>query len=85
MVTTDLRKTVPELAVSVSVYFLEGKWVYTCHCKFARSYFDVLKAPAKGFYSFDPSAHSPMFEEPKRVVEILHHDVLKGRTQPTDQ
>ena len=26
-----------------------------------------------------------MSEEPKRFVEILHHDVLKGRTQPTDQ
>ena len=83
MVTTDLRKTVPELAVPV--YFLEGRWDYTCNYQPARSYFDVLRAPVKGFYSFDHSAHSPMFEEPKRFGEILRHDVLSGRTKLSDE
>ena len=83
MVTTDLRKAVPELAIPV--YFLEGRWDYTCNYQLARSYFDVLSAPLKGFYSFDQSAHSPLFEEPKRLGEILVHDVLSRRTQLADK
>ncbi len=82
IVATDLRTTVPELAIPV--YFLEGKWDYTCNAQLARSYFDALKAPAKGFYTFDRSAHSPMFEEPERLGEILRSDVLTGRTQLAD-
>ena len=40
----------------------------------------MLKAPVRGFYSFDISAHSPMFEEIKRLVEILRSDLLTGHT-----
>ena len=83
MVTTNLRTTVPE--VPVPVYYLQGRWDYTCNYQLARSYFDVLKAPVKGFYSFYLSAHRPMFEEPKRLGEILRHDVLRGRTKLSDE
>ena len=32
----------------------------------------------KGFYTFTKSAHSPLFEEPKRMREIMQGDVLAG-------
>jgi hypothetical protein len=37
-----------------------------------------LDAPVKGFYTFEQSAHSPLFEEPDRTLEILLTDVLTG-------
>jgi hypothetical protein len=44
----------------------------------ANDYFEKIKAPVKGFYTFSQSAHSPMFEEPERTIKILQTDVLKG-------
>lgn len=44
----------------------------------AKPYFDRLKAPVKGFYTFENSAHSPHREEPERVQETLAADVLNG-------
>jgi pimeloyl-ACP methyl ester carboxylesterase len=76
MTTTDLSQTLPELRLPV--YFLEGKYDLTCKYSVAKEYFDVLKAPVKGFYTFENSAHSPMFEEPEKVQRILREDVLKG-------
>jgi pimeloyl-ACP methyl ester carboxylesterase len=76
MIATDLAKEVPEL--DLPVYFLHGKYDYTCSFTEARSYFDGLKAPLKGFYSFERSAHSPLFEEPQAMRRILREDVLVG-------
>jgi pimeloyl-ACP methyl ester carboxylesterase len=64
MLTTDLSKQVPELAIPV--YFFEGIYDYTCSYSEAKSYFDQLKAPVKGFYTFEKSAHSPMFKSLKK-------------------
>jgi pimeloyl-ACP methyl ester carboxylesterase len=83
MVATDMRTVVPTLAIPV--YFLGGRWDYTCSTRLARTYFDVLQAPVKGFYTFDHSAHSPMFEEPARLGAILRGDVLTGGTQLADR
>jgi len=41
-------------------------------------------APVKGFYTFNESAHSPMFEEPQRLKEILIKDVLNRSTTLAD-
>lgn len=76
MITTDLSKKVPEL--DVPVYFFEGVYDYTCSYTEARSYFKKLKAPVKGFYTFEQSAHSPIFEEPYKVQKIFQEDVLIG-------
>ena len=32
----------------------------------------------KGFYTFKQSAHSPLFEEPEKMREIVRADVLTG-------
>ncbi|MDP1570067.1 MAG: alpha/beta hydrolase [Vicinamibacterales bacterium] len=76
MLATDLKETVPEL--DIPVYFFSGVHDYTCSYVEARSYFEQLRAPRKRFYSFEHSAHSPMFEEPERMQQILRDDVLAG-------
>jgi pimeloyl-ACP methyl ester carboxylesterase len=73
---------VPEL--QVPVYFLEGVYDYTCNYDRAREYFRSLKAPVKGFYTFEESAHSPVFEEPDKASQILAQDVLAGATTLAD-
>ena len=43
-----------------------------------------LVAPVKGFYTFERSAHSPMFEEPERTLTIIRDDVLTGGARLAD-
>jgi pimeloyl-ACP methyl ester carboxylesterase len=73
---TDLSEKVTEL--KIPVYFFEGIYDYTCSYAEAKSYFENLKAPVKGFYTFEKSAHSPFFEEPDKMQKIIQEDVLKG-------
>lgn len=74
--STDLTKTVTRL--EIPVYFLHGVHDYTVSYPLARRYFEQLNAPLKGFYTFAMSAHSPLFEEPQRMREIMQTDVLAG-------
>jgi pimeloyl-ACP methyl ester carboxylesterase len=80
--TTDLSSQVPEL--KLPVYFFEGIYDYTCSYTEAKSYFEKLKAPLKGFYTFEQSAHSPLFEEPERMQQILQADILFGMNKLAD-
>ena len=74
--STDLTKKVTRLAVPV--YFFHGVYDYTVSYPLARSYYGLLEAPLKGFYTFRQSAHSPLFEEPEKMREIVRVDVLTG-------
>jgi len=74
IINTDLSQHVPEL--DLPVYFFEGIYDYTCSYTEAKAYFEKLKAPVKGFYTFEQSAHSPLFEEPEKMGRILKTDVL---------
>ena len=76
MLATDLSKEVTEF--DIPVYFFEGIYDYTCSYILAKAYFEQLKAPVKGFYTFEQSAHSPLFEEPEKMRHILQEDVLAG-------
>ena len=76
MFSTDLSKVVSKL--DIPVYFFEGIYDYTCSYALAKEYFEVLQAPVKGFYTFEQSAHSPIFEEPEKMQKILLEDVLAG-------
>jgi pimeloyl-ACP methyl ester carboxylesterase len=73
---------VPELRIPV--YFFSGIYDYTVSYTLARDYFEKLKAPLKGFYTFERSAHSPMFEEPEKVQRIVREDVLVGTNSLAD-
>jgi pimeloyl-ACP methyl ester carboxylesterase len=76
MLSTDLTDVVTELALPV--YFFHGIYDYTVSYRLARDYLLRLKAPLKGFYTFDRSAHSPVLEEPEKARRIMREDVLAG-------
>ena len=82
MQATDLTKQVTQLAIPV--YFFEGAYDYTCAYPLAKEYFEKLNAPVKGFYTFEHSAHSPIFEEPEKMLKILQQDVLAGTNNLAD-
>ena len=82
MQATDLTKQVTQLAIPV--YFFEGAYDYTCAYPLAKEYFAQLNAPVKGFYTFEHSAHSPIFEEPEKMLKILQQDVLAGTNNLAD-
>lgn len=82
ILANDLAKQVPEL--KIPVYFFHGIYDYTVSYDLARDYFEQLKAPVKGFYTFNQSAHSPMFEEPEKMKRILRSDVLAGKNNLAD-
>lgn len=69
----------------VPIYFFHGLYDYTCSYELAKKYFDKIKAPIKGFYTFDQSAHSPLFEEPEKMNRILNNDVKNLRTDLADR
>ena len=73
---TDLTKEVTRL--EIPVYFLHGTYDYTVSYPLAKAYYEQLDAPLKGFYTFEQSAHSPLFEEAAKTCEIMRADVLTG-------
>ena len=83
MQITDLGQQVTKL--DVPVYFLHGLYDYTCAYPLAKEYFEKLDAPVKGFYTFESSAHSPMFEEPEKVQKILLEDVVNRTNTLADE
>jgi pimeloyl-ACP methyl ester carboxylesterase len=75
-IATDLTQQVTELGLPV--YFWHGRYDYTVSYPEAKAYLEKLKAPLKGFYTFEQSAHSPLFEEPDKMRQILREDVMVG-------
>ncbi|MGB5823828.1 MAG: alpha/beta hydrolase [Proteocatella sp.] len=71
-------------SLDIPVYFFGGIYDYTCCYSLQKKYYEFIKAPIKGFYSFDNSAHSPLFEEPAKAIEIFKKDVLKGNNSLSD-
>lgn len=90
--STDLRARLltarPEAEIpslEIPAYFLSGRHDLTVSRDLSRRYLDKLSAPVKGFYTFENSAHSPMFEEPREFLRILTEDVLAGTTGLADR
>ncbi len=63
-------------SVDIPIYFFAGQYDYTCCYELQKAYYEQIQAPSKGFYTFENSAHSPLFEEPEKGVEILVGDVI---------
>ncbi len=82
MLSTDLAERVPSL--DVPTYFLHGVFDRTCSYDLARDYFDRMQSPVKGFYTFEHSAHSPIFEEPAKAGRIIRDDVLHAAVRLAD-
>ena len=82
MLAIDLADRVTELALPA--YFFHGIYDYTVNYQLAKDYVERLKAPLKGFYTFERSAHSPVLEEPQKARRITHEDVLAGANSLAD-
>ncbi len=82
MIAVDITRVVPK--ADLPVYFFHGKYDYTVSYPLARAYMDKLRAPIKGFYTFERSAHSPMFEEPGKMKQIIQQDILMGANRLAD-
>jgi pimeloyl-ACP methyl ester carboxylesterase len=82
ILATDLSEKVTEL--KIPVYFFEGLYDFTCSYAEAKSYFEKLRAPVKGFYIFEKSAHCPFFEEPDKMQKIIMEDILTGANNLAD-
>jgi pimeloyl-ACP methyl ester carboxylesterase len=82
ILATDLTAKVPKL--DVPAYFISGVYDYTVSYVLAEAYLKHLQAPAKTFYAFAHSAHSPLFEEPEQFAQILRDDVLARTTTRAD-
>jgi len=78
----NLMTKVPKLVIPV--YFFGGVYDYTVSYTLAKEYLEKLQAPIKGFYTFKHLAHSPIFEEPERVKEIMLKDVLNANASLAD-
>lgn len=83
LIDADLSNTLTKL--EIPVYILAGRYDYTVNYDLQKSYFNKINAPKKGFYTFENSAHSPMFEEPKSFIEIMINDVRNGNVNLADQ
>ncbi len=83
MISTNLSEELPEL--QLPIYFFHGIYDYTCSYPLAKEYFQKLQAPVKGFYTFEQSAHSPIFEEPQTVQKIIVEDILAGTNHLADK
>jgi len=77
----DMAEEVP--ALEIPAYFISGRHDLTVNRDLSAEYLDKLDCPVKAFYTFENSAHSPMFEEPGRFLEVMTLDVLnRGQRQP---
>src|SRR5450759_4806967 len=72
---TNLFKAIP--SQQIPVYILQGTSDYYTSYLVAKEYFDSLKAPMKKFFTFENSAHSPIFEEPEKFEMILKEILLQ--------
>ena len=70
--------------IAIPIFFLAGRYDYTCCYNLQKEYYDKIQAPLKGFYTFENSAHSPLFEEPEKAKSILLNDVILGKNILSD-
>ncbi len=65
-------------SLELPVYFMSGVYDYTVNYSITKKYYETLQATQKGFYSFENSAHSPLWEEPEKFIAIMNTDVINA-------
>ena len=80
---TDFTSKVPKL--DIPVFFFSGKYDLTVNINLSKAYLANLNTPLKGFYTFNNSAHSPLFEEHLLVRQIIETDILKNGNSLADK
>ncbi len=78
--TADLMSA--DIRLKIPCYFMSGRYDYTVNIDLSKKLLEKIEAPKKAFYTFENSAHSPMFEEPQTMTRILAEDVLQNVALP---
>ncbi len=73
-----------DIRLNIPCYFMSGFYDYTVNIGLSKKLLDKLEAPKKAFYTFEHSAHSPMFEEPERFAKIMAEDILAKSCRATE-
>ena len=60
----------------IPVYIMHGKYDYVTSYALACEYLEAIEAPAKAFFTFENSAHSPNLEEPEKFVQTVREILL---------
>jgi pimeloyl-ACP methyl ester carboxylesterase len=55
----------------IPVFITHGKFDYQVSYELSREYFEKIDAPAKEFFTFEKSAHSPNAEEPELFAQTI--------------
>ena len=55
----------------IPVYIIHGRHDYVTSYALAHEYLDSIEAPAKAFFTFENSAHSPNLEEPEKFIQTV--------------
>lgn len=61
----------PSVPCVIPVHFLSGNYDYTTPITLSKELYQTIEAPEKSFYTFHNSAHSPLWEENKLVIEAM--------------
>lgn len=70
----DLRTQAAHL--DVPVYFVKGRWDINASNSLLEEYYAILDAPHKELIWFEDSAHTPLWDEPARFVDVMVNTVL---------
>jgi len=79
----DLSQQVTEF--DLPIYFLKASTITPAITHWQRITSGRSKPRLKGFYTFEQSAHCPIFEEPEKAQKILLEDVLNGTNNLADK
>ncbi|MDD3206669.1 MAG: alpha/beta hydrolase [Lachnospiraceae bacterium] len=60
-----------EAASKIPIYFISGRFDYTCPVTLVEELYQNIEAPEKGLYIFEESAHSPLWEENETVLDVM--------------
>jgi pimeloyl-ACP methyl ester carboxylesterase len=74
LVGLDFRRDIPRL--DLPVFFVTGRYDYTCVQDLTYEYFELLEAPIKRHYWFEKSGHESCYQEPEEFRRILTEEVL---------
>ena len=70
----NLIETLP--SIDCPVYFFAGRRDYQTNSAIAERYYNILKAPKKGFFWFESSAHGIPTSDPERLQQLIIEKVL---------
>lgn len=70
----DLRVQATE--IEVPMYFIRGRWDANSSNRLTEEYVEIVDAPHKELIWFEDAAHTPLWDCPRRFVDVMVNKVL---------